>query len=150
MDLVHCILGKFLVFPTFVTRCLYVCKDAREPSGRNWNYLSKIYVTLQKWSLFRHLCKCLCNKCTSYTRWQWSYQLGVCFQKNTCDKPLWKSTEVRNSDFVMCIAPTGDIHVLAIELLYICRKWSRIMTSANLIWSYLIFDMNFYSVEKGL
>jgi len=49
MDLVHCILGKFLVFPTFVARGLYVCKDAREPSGENWNYLSKVcHVMLQK------------------------------------------------------------------------------------------------------
>jgi len=28
------ILGKFLVVPTFVARCLYFCKDAREPSGK--------------------------------------------------------------------------------------------------------------------
>jgi len=42
MDLVHCILGKFLVFPTLVARCLYVFKDARELRGKNWNYLSKV------------------------------------------------------------------------------------------------------------
>jgi len=48
MDLVHCILGKFLVFLTLVARCLYFCKDAREPSGKNWNYLSKVcHVMLQ-------------------------------------------------------------------------------------------------------
>jgi len=29
---VQCILDKFLVVPTFVARCLYVCKDAREPN----------------------------------------------------------------------------------------------------------------------
>jgi len=49
MDLVHCILGEFLVLPTLVARCLYVCKDAREPSGKNWIYLSKVcHVMLQK------------------------------------------------------------------------------------------------------
>jgi len=49
MDLVHCILVKFLVFPTLVARCLYVCKDARELSGKNWNYLSKVlHVMLLK------------------------------------------------------------------------------------------------------
>jgi len=37
-DLVHWILGKFSVFPTFVARC----KDAREPSGKRWKYLSKV------------------------------------------------------------------------------------------------------------
>jgi len=50
----------------------------------------------------------------------------------------------------MWIAPTGEIHVLTIELLYICRIWSRIMNSANLIWSFLIVDMNFYGGDKGL
>jgi len=42
MDLVNCILGNFLVFPPFIKRCLYVCKDAREPSGRKWIYLSNV------------------------------------------------------------------------------------------------------------
>jgi len=37
MDLVHCIQCKFLVFPTLVARCLYFCKDAREPSGKIGN-----------------------------------------------------------------------------------------------------------------
>jgi hypothetical protein len=44
MDLVHCIQGNFLVIPTFVARCLYVCKDARDPSGKRWNYLSKSLI----------------------------------------------------------------------------------------------------------
>jgi len=49
MALVHCILGKFLGVvchsfpprldvPTFATRCLHVCNDARDPSGGRWNY----------------------------------------------------------------------------------------------------------------
>jgi len=44
MELVHCILGKFLVFPTLVARCLYVWKDARKPSGKNWKYLSNVVM----------------------------------------------------------------------------------------------------------
>ena len=56
----HCILGNFLVFTTLVASCLYVWKDAREPSGKNWNYLSKVcHVIMQKCPLSRHLCKCL-------------------------------------------------------------------------------------------
>ena len=46
--LAHCILGKFLGVvchcftppldvPTFVARCLYVRKDARDPSSERWN-----------------------------------------------------------------------------------------------------------------
>jgi len=42
MDLVHCTQGNFLVVPTFVLRSLYVCKDVKDPSGKMWNYLSKI------------------------------------------------------------------------------------------------------------
>jgi len=50
----------------------------------------------------------------------------------------------------MWIAPTGEIHVLTIEVLYIYSKWSRIMTSANLIWSFLNLNMKFYGVDEGL
>ena len=49
MALAHCILGKYLGVdfhcflppldvPTFATRCLYVCNDARDPSSERWNY----------------------------------------------------------------------------------------------------------------
>ena len=48
MALAHCILGKFLEVvchcspppldvPTFAARCLYVRKDARDPSSERWN-----------------------------------------------------------------------------------------------------------------
>jgi len=48
-DLVLWVLGKFLVVPTFAARCLYVCKDAREPSGKKWNYLLRVcHLILQK------------------------------------------------------------------------------------------------------
>jgi hypothetical protein len=31
-----CFQGMFLVAPTFVARCHYVCKDARDPDGKIW------------------------------------------------------------------------------------------------------------------
>jgi len=59
MNLVHCIQGNFLVFPTLVARCLYVYKDARVPSGKNWKYLLDVCrVMFQKCPLSPHLCKC--------------------------------------------------------------------------------------------
>jgi len=41
MDMTRCSLGKFLVVPTFVTRCLHLFKNARDPSGERWNYYSR-------------------------------------------------------------------------------------------------------------
>jgi len=41
MDMTRCGLGKFLVVPTLVTMRLLICKAARDPSGKRWNYLSK-------------------------------------------------------------------------------------------------------------
>ena len=40
-NMTRCSLGKFLVVPNFVTRCLHVCKAGRFPSGEKWNYLSR-------------------------------------------------------------------------------------------------------------
>jgi len=40
-NLLRYIRGKFLVVPSFAARCLPVCKDARDPGGERWNYLSK-------------------------------------------------------------------------------------------------------------
>ena len=40
-DMTRCSLCKFLVVPTFVTRCLHICKAARDPSSKRWNYLSR-------------------------------------------------------------------------------------------------------------
>jgi len=37
----RCKLDKLLVVPTFVARRLQVRKDARDPSGESWNYLSR-------------------------------------------------------------------------------------------------------------
>jgi len=52
-------LGKFLVVSTFVARRLQVQKNARNPSGEIWNYLSRrMSVALQKLSLLRHLVIC--------------------------------------------------------------------------------------------
>jgi len=44
MDLVHCNQENFSVVPTFVARCLYFFKDARDHSGKRWNYLSKSLI----------------------------------------------------------------------------------------------------------
>ena len=98
MDLVHFILGNFLVFTTLVARCLYVCKDAKEPSGKNWNSLSKICHDLCRNDRFLAIyANVSCHKCTtSDRRWQWSYQLGVCFRKKHLREPVmkeyWSST----------------------------------------------------------
>jgi len=37
-------LGKFLVLTTIVARCLCVCKVAREPSGKKWNYFRRFVI----------------------------------------------------------------------------------------------------------
>jgi len=67
MALVCCILGKFLGvvchcfparldIPTFATRCLHICHDARDPSGRRWNCgWECCLVILSKWRLPHHL-----------------------------------------------------------------------------------------------
>jgi hypothetical protein len=41
MNVARCILGKLLVVPTFAARFPKVSKDARDPSGERWNYLSR-------------------------------------------------------------------------------------------------------------
>ena len=152
MDLVHCIQGNFLV--------LSLSSPGASTSAKTpGNLAAKIGTICRKFVMY--LCRndrflaiyvnICCHKCTANDRrWQWSYQVGVCFRKNTCDNPLWKGTEVRPFDFVMWIAPTDKVMYWRSQLLYICRKWSRIMTSANLIWSFLIVDMKFYGGDKGL
>jgi hypothetical protein len=83
IDLVHCILGKFLEFFTLVARCLYFCKDARVPSVKNWNYLSKVgHVMFRNDRFLAIYINVCCHKfTTSDIRWQRSYQLGVFFKK---------------------------------------------------------------------
>jgi len=34
-------LGNFVVFPTFLAKHPLLCKEARDPSGESWNYLSR-------------------------------------------------------------------------------------------------------------
>ena len=41
MDLEYRTLCNFLVVPTFIAKCLYVCRDARDPSCKSWNYCSR-------------------------------------------------------------------------------------------------------------
>jgi len=62
MVLVNCNLGNFLVFPTFVKRCLYVCKDAREPNGKKWNYLSNVCSEMNAYSIYVNI---YCHKPTT-------------------------------------------------------------------------------------
>jgi len=53
MVLIHCILCNFLVVPTFVARCLYIYKDARDPSGKRWNYfLSRLFGSVAEITAF--------------------------------------------------------------------------------------------------
>jgi len=58
MDLVNCILGNFLVVPTIAARYHYVCKDARDPSSKRWNYSSK--------SLFRNFAEMTASSPLTY------------------------------------------------------------------------------------
>jgi len=41
-DLTSCNLGKFLEVPTFLARRLQVRRDARDPNGESWKYLSRM------------------------------------------------------------------------------------------------------------
>jgi len=60
MDMTRCSLGKFLVVPTFVTRRLHICKDARDPRGERRNYLSRrLSCNFYKRPLSRHLGICI-------------------------------------------------------------------------------------------
>jgi len=46
----------FLDVPTFTTRCLHACNDARDPSSERWNCMGKkVPVILPKWRLPHHL-----------------------------------------------------------------------------------------------
>jgi len=75
MDMTRWRLGKFLVVPTLVTRCLLICKAARDPSGKRWNYMStRLYFNFVKMTaftpfryLFLDLRTCIgTNQCVSY------------------------------------------------------------------------------------
>jgi len=59
MDMKLCSLGNFLVVHTFVSRRLNICKDARDPSGEIWNYLSRSLshnlVQMTAFTPFRYL-----------------------------------------------------------------------------------------------
>ena len=58
-----------LVVPTFIARCLYVCKDARDPSGKFGTIGREVFlVMLQKLPLPGHLFKVSCHKSTSDRR----------------------------------------------------------------------------------
>ena len=96
MDMARCNLGKFLVVPTFVARLLQVCKDARDPSGESWNYLSRRQscnftektVSTQFRDLF--LARFLRQVGQNHT-----YLLWMCIQNMTCHKPHKKGNYSR-------------------------------------------------------
>ena len=68
MQMTRCNLDKFIVVPTFVARLLQVRKDARDPSGEIWNYLSRrLSRNLQKGPLLRHLG--ICFLLQIYDKW---------------------------------------------------------------------------------
>jgi len=80
-DLERCILGKFLVVPSFVPRCFYVCKYAREPSGQKVELfverLSCNFAEMTASSPFMYMF--FCNKsATRDRRWHWGYFRSIC------------------------------------------------------------------------
>jgi len=104
-DLVRFILGKFLVIPTFVARCLHACKDARDPSGKRWNYLSKSlsgnFAEMTASSPSRYVS---CHKSTTKKRrWHLGYLLGICIQNMTCDNLCYKSTDFPSTEYLCYI-----------------------------------------------
>jgi len=91
MDIARSNLGKFLVVPTFVARRLQVCKDARDPIGEGWNYMSRMQscnftektVSTQFRDLF--LVRNLRKVGQTHT-----YLLRMCIPKVTCHKPHYR------------------------------------------------------------
>jgi len=66
----RCSLGNFVVVPTFLTRRLHMCKAARDPSGKRWNYLSRRlscnFALMTAFTPFLDLRSCICtNYCGS-------------------------------------------------------------------------------------
>jgi len=107
MDMTRCNLGKFLVVRTFVARCFQARKDARDPVGKSWNYLSRkqscnfaektastpfrdtfLATNLRKVGETPHL----------------SYLLRMCIQNMTFDKTHRESNYSRPSDYLCFIS----------------------------------------------
>ena len=58
-NMTRCSLGKILVVPNFVTRCLHVCKAGRYPSGEKGNICREgCPVIFHIYPLSRHLSNC--------------------------------------------------------------------------------------------
>jgi len=108
--------GHYLVVPTFVARCLYVFKEASDPSGKRWNYLSKVcHVILQKRPLPRHLCKFLATNLRQRIEGDIEVMLGICVRNMPCathvNRLLMLDLQIicATYDFVIWIAPTEEI-----------------------------------------
>jgi hypothetical protein len=88
MDMARFNLGKFLVVPTIVARCLQVCKDDRDPSGESLNYLagrqSCNFREKTASTQFRDLFLATNLRQVSQTH---TYLLRICVQNVTCHKP---------------------------------------------------------------
>ena len=103
MELTLCKLGKFLVVPTFVVRWLQVCKDAREPSGKSWNYCREgCNVIFQEWPLLHHVGTRFLQS-TMGRQPQLGYLLRICVENVACDIP-YNSNDARTSDYLCYIS----------------------------------------------
>jgi len=120
-DMTRCNLGKFLVVPTFVTRRLQVRKDARDPSGESWNYLSRIrssnfavmtaskpFMDVFHATNIRQVDESHCYKCVFKTWLAANHKETVII--------LALKIICAAFQFVISIAPTEDIRVLALHL----------------------------------
>jgi len=102
MDFARCILVKYLVVPNFVARCLHVSKDARDPSGDRWNYLSR--------RLFGNFAEMIVSSPFTDLFLATNLRQGcdgdiyvICYEHNmTCNIPCKKSTDARPS--IICAA----------------------------------------------
>jgi hypothetical protein len=105
MDMARCNLGKFLVVPTFVAKRHQVSKDARDPSGERWNYLSRRqscnFTEKTVSTRFRDLFLARNTRQMGQTH---TYLLRMCIQNVTCHKPHKKSNYSRPSDYRCCIS----------------------------------------------
>jgi len=105
MDMARYNLGKYLVVPTFVASRLQVCKDARDPSGEIWNYLSRKQssnFTEKKAStqlMYLFLARNLRQVGQTHT-----YLLRMCIHNVTCHKKHKKSNYSSPSDYLCCIS----------------------------------------------
>jgi len=105
MDMARYNLGKYLVVPTFVASRLQVCKDARDPSGEIWNYLSRRqssnFTEKTASTQFRDLFPARNLRQVVQTH---TYLLWMCIYNVTSHKKPKKSNYSGPSDYLSCIS----------------------------------------------